>query len=413
MGWSARARRAIALSLVATAVLCRPAATDAAADSPPVVATFGDHDGFFSPDGDGHYERARFIFRLDARSAVTMLVRDHASQVVRTWRLGRLGEGRHVWAWNGKTSGHRLPDGHYTVVLRAWSGNRFAKVSAGTDILTTPDAGRLMLSRPTVYPAATTVADRLAVVYLREGYSEFAAEYPEYYGDDIPLRTRIVIRAPDGEAVYRALRRGYRPRFLWTARDADGHPLPAGTYQLRVTVRDSVGNVRAIRRSVSVSSAQLREQVWTSTFAATDASLGSPPLYDPGCNSCDVTCGPVPSERFAGGLSFRQPCSFGDYSRAVFGASPSVTPAPVDSYRVTATGGPTAPGDTDVALLSGVRLGPGDVTVSTPWQRVDLTDYPYLPAGAQPVTWAVSTSDENDYDVASFTVEYRYYAPIP
>jgi hypothetical protein len=58
-------------------------------------------------------------------------------------------------------------------------------------------------------------------------------------------------------------------------------------------------------------------------------------------------------------------------------------------------------------------MGPGDVTVSTPWQPVELDDYPYLPDRTQPVTWSVSTDTENDYDIATFTVEYRSYVPAP
>ena len=28
------------------------------------------------------------------------------------------------------------------------------------------------------------------------------------------------------------------------------------------------------------------------------------------------------------------------------------------------------------------------------------------------MSWAVSTSQGNDYDIASFTLEYRYYVPV-
>ena len=146
-------------------------------------------------------------------------------------------------------------------------------------------------------------------------------------------------------------------------------------------------------------------------------SLGkSPVVHDPSCLGCGEACGPVPSERFPGGLSFRQPCSFGSLSGwptvRFFGASSPLTPAPVDSFRVTATGGPSTPGGSDWATLDGVIMGPGDATVSTPWQSVELTHYPYLPDARQPVNWGFSTSQYNNYDLASFTVEYRYYTPM-
>ena len=84
----------------------------------------------------------------------------------------------------------------------------------------------------------------------------------------------------------------------------------------------------------------------------------------------------------------------------------------MDSWRVSATGGPTIPGDTDVGSLSGVTMGPGDVTVTTPWRQVDLLNQPYVPDGAQPAVWSFSTDGDNEFDVASFTVEYRYYVPV-
>lgn len=59
------------------------------------------------------------------------------------------------------------------------------------------------------------------------------------------------------------------------------------------------------------------------------------------------------------------------------------------------------------------NMGPGDATVSTGWRPVALTRYPYVPEGIQPVTWGFWTSQDNSYDLASMTVEYRYYVPVP
>jgi hypothetical protein len=105
------------------------------------------------------------------------------------------------------------------------------------------------------------------------------------------------------------------------------------------------------------------------------------------------------------------PCDWAYAAARWFGATPPVVPAPVDAFRVSATGGPTTPGDSDVAHVDGLVMGPGDVTVTTPWENVDLDSYPYIPDAHQPVTWAVSTDEENDYDIASFTIEYRYFVP--
>lgn len=371
------------------------------------------HDKFFSPNGDGVSDRFRVGFRLDHRAYVSVLVRARDGDVVKRESLGVLAAGRHMWRWNGRSSaGHLQPDGPYHAVVRARGDGRTGRVGASAKAVSKPDAGRLVLSRPVVYPAATAVVDSLAVAYVREGDSEEERLYGYYYGDrPIRLSTRLRITGPDGERVFDAVHSGYRQRFSWTARDGNDHALPSGDYRLRVKVTDEAGNSRIIRRTVAVSSEQLIEQIWTSTIPAASAESGPGPVYDPACNGCGEVCGPVASQRFPGGLSFLQPCSFGYAAVRHFGAAPPVTPAPVDAFRVTATGGPTTPGDTDIARFDELTVGPGDVSVTTSWEPVDLAHYPYLPDAQKPVTWSVSTSEENDYDIATFTVEYRHYVP--
>ncbi len=112
------------------------------------------------------------------------------------------------------------------------------------------------------------------------------------------------------------------------------------------------------------------------------------------------------------GLGFLQPCTFGYAAVKQFSATPPVQPAPVDSYRVTVSGGPPDPGGPGIGHLDGVVVGPGDATATTPWRQVDLTHYAYLPDASSPIFWGFSTSEGNDYDVASFTVEYRHYVPV-
>ena len=85
--------------------------------------------------------------------------------------------------------------------------------------------------------------------------------------------------------------------------------------------------------------------------------------------------------------------------------------APVDSFRVTATGGPTEPGSPDTGYLSGTPTAPGDSSTTTPWLPVGLTGYPHLPHQDRPVSWRFGTWDGSSYDVATFAVEYRHYVP--
>ena len=75
-----------------------------------------------------------------------------------------------------------------------------------------------------------------------------------------------------------------------------------------------------------MSDAQLTERVWTATIPAASADQRPGPVYDPSCLGCGEVCGPVPSDRFPGGLSFRQPCSFGYAAVEHFAAAPPDVP---------------------------------------------------------------------------------------
>jgi hypothetical protein len=372
-------------------------------------------DLYFSPNGDGISDRSRVRFRLEDRAFVSVLVRDRDGRAVRRDALGMLEAHRHVWRWDGRSNAGRvLPDGPYRVILRARGDGDTSRAGTGTIAVTVPDAGQLVLSRPTVYPDASAVVDSISVVYVRAGWSEEDRRYGAYYSErSIRLTARFVVVDADGEKLLERTSTKYTPTLSWTARDAADRPLAPGAYTLRVRITDEAGNARRVRREVTVSGAHLAERVWSATIPAATADPGRGPVYDPSCLGCGEVCGPVASERFAGGLSFRQPCDFGYAAVRYFSAAAPVVPAPVDAFRVTATGGPTTPGDTDVARFDGLVLGPGDASVTTPWVPVDLDAHPYLPDAQRPMSWGVSTSEENDYDVASFTVEYRYYEPVP
>ena len=196
--------------------------------SEPELLRLADRDRFLSPNGDHVSDRARFELRLDERAYVSVQVRDREWQVASRVRLGVLPAGRHVWHWDGRSSsGKVLPDGRYALVLRAWGGERTGRVTTFAEVLTVPDAGKLVLSRPVVYPAATAVDDSLDVVYVRAGYQEEIRQYWMYYGMPVQLRSRLVISGSDGERVLDARWRGYRPAFSWSARSDSGQPLPA------------------------------------------------------------------------------------------------------------------------------------------------------------------------------------------
>ncbi len=311
-------------------------------------------DLYFSPNGDGVGDRTRGV-PAGRRAYVSVLVRDNRGTTVRRAVLGSQDEGRHVWRWNGRsTTGRQVPDGSYRVILRASGGNRTAREVTSVNVVTEPDSGRLVLSRDTVYPAADVNVDSLSVAYVRAKWSEDDRLYWYYFSDrPIRLTAKFVVVDAVGDKVLSRTSTKYTPTFSWTARDAADEPLAPGTYTLRVKVTDEAGNARTFRRPVVVSAGQLSEKVWTATIPAGSADQGPGPVYDPSCLGCGEVCGPVASDRFPGGLSFRQPCNFGYAAVRYFAAAPPVVPAPVDAYRVTASGGPTTPGDTDVARFGG------------------------------------------------------------
>jgi hypothetical protein len=132
----------------------------------------------------------------------------------------------------------------------------------------------------------------------------------------------------------------------------------------------------------------------------------------PGCNGCGEGCSPVDSDRFPGGLSFRDCPGYGydAATSASFGLPLPFAAAPVDTYRVTATGGPPVVGGTGTGRLGSVTMGPGDATVTTGWAPVDLSRAPFVPDQDIAAEWGFSTTQ--DYDLASFTVEYQHYVEV-
>ncbi len=254
------------------------------------------------------------------------------------------------------------------------------------------------------------VDDHVQLVWVLDGWNPWDEEiFPE---EDQLARARLEIRTRGGDLVWRrTVRDRYTPTFDWYAQHDGGRALRAGRYVARVMVSDAAGNRRRDSRDLTVSHAQLVEEVWNSAVAAAQAGHYSP--YFGGCNGCGESCGPVASERFPDGLSFR-PCTAPYYwgTAGYFGSDVPFPEAPVDSYRVTASGGPTTPGSSDQGRLSGTPIGPGDAAATTPWRSVDLTGDPFLPAQDRPVTWTFATVPPNSYDVATFTVEYKHYVPV-
>jgi hypothetical protein len=302
-------------------------------------------------------------FSLDEAAHVTVLVTLTDHRHVHTVRgpvdLGRVAAGRHSWSWDGRGDDRRhLIDGWYEIVLRATIPGAVSEASVDAYVDTRPDEGRFLTTRSTVYPAASIVSDRMILTYLRQGWHANESLYPgQGWWDYRPsLRVQLTIRDADGRLVWREARTSnlLTFNFWWYARGPGGEPLPEGSYDARVEVTDAIGNRSSFSRALAVSHEQLRPEVWTSPAIPAGDATTYYPEYSPLCNGCTDMCEVLPSDRFPHGLSFR-PCTGSPYTFRDFVASPPVKAAPVDSFRITATGGPTTPGSDDVGASRASR----------------------------------------------------------
>jgi hypothetical protein len=372
---------------------------------------------YLSPDGDGVADTVRIPYPVEKPAGVRILVRSAVNaEVVRRVVRSHQQPGQHHWRWDGRDgAGFVVADGSYLIDIRVKRGTNVHRWGTQALVDTDGDQGTLLTSRPAVYPDATVVDDSVLLTYLREGWNPTEDAYPgeDYFGARIPLRLRMSVVSARGKVVWQAARRlgGMSSRFVWDGRRSDGKVVAAGRYDARLLVTDAAGNVTSYAQPIGVSHRQLVAETLTVHLdPATTEQTGS--VSPPGCNGCGEGCSPVDSDRFPGGLSFRDCQGYGydapTYAR--FALPLPFAAAPADTYRVTATGGPPTVGGTGAGHLSGLTMGPGDASVTTGWGSVDLSHYPYLPDQDLAATWFFTTTQ--DYDLASFTVEYQHYVEV-
>ncbi|HXH78310.1 hypothetical protein [Nocardioides sp.] len=395
-----------------------PAAGSAPNESGAPLLTFADDPWTnISPNGDGRLDAARFRFELGRRASVAVTIRpaqNGDAKPLQRESLGELEPGRHAWRWDGTRRGRSVADGTYELVFTARRGTRTERVSryVGVD---TDGRGRLLTTRPTVHPLAEAVEDQIALTWVTREWTE---HHEEADPGDRQSRSRLSIKDRRGTTVWHTFRKNeYAPHFRWDGRDADGTVLAAGDYVAVLKTVDQAGNLFTDATTLRVSHEQLEQRTWTTTVPAAQTVPYRHASH--GCLSCEDFVEPVPSDRFPGGLSYR-PAGVSSWgSRTIPLPFPA---APVDTYRVSAFGGPTTPGAPDVGILYGsggsARTPVGDGTTTVPWGPVGVDDLPFLPSGTQPIGWrfladySYELNRHQSYDVASFTVEYRYYAPV-
>lgn len=419
---------AAALLLAAGALALVPAA--AAPPAPGSTPTLR-APAAFSPDGNGVADTAKVKFTLPAAGSATLQIKGSGlstekAPTVRIVRFGRLAAGRHVWRWDGRDQrGRRLPEGPYELRLNPWTDSYVPRDRIVLDTSFSAQVSpveRYAVSGRTapvqVFPRTTVVRDG---VDLR-AVAEIGAS------GTVP-RVRLVVEDSDGDVVLEREKAALDGPWLvrWTARRG-GRALPPGDYTATVRGVDKWGNAgRSKPLPVRVSGRRLvwqeesrvlpavAHQVHLCTFSAANG-CGDPAPYGR----------VLPSERYAGGLSFRS--LVGESVERSLASSVFYLPVPetagvrgVDSARVSFAGSPTVDGETDLGHLA-LWAGTGTIGVSSSTGAgTEWAPDPYLAHGALAsdplprfapgVVWSFYTRGTDSVDVATFTVDLRYLLP--
>jgi hypothetical protein len=204
-------------------------------NSPPVVGEIHVFP-FFSPNGDGRFDKARLTFQPKETDDITVAVLNSSGDEVR-----QLLSSRHVHAgelvrllWDGLTDdGGRAPDGRYRYRITLRHQGRSVKLASSVRLDTTPPR-----------PRVTAVGPR----------SEFGPELlPSPDGGDAVVH----LQAPGFKPVIRLFKTGPGPTRLvleddtlqdgakewrWNGTTKDGRPVSPGTYVATIETRDKAGN---------------------------------------------------------------------------------------------------------------------------------------------------------------------------
>ena len=197
--------------------------------APPVVQLQGQR--WFSPDGDGHKDRANLTLRVRESDTLTADLIDAAGNPVRrlvTERAIRPSSPVRL-RWDGRTDGGVIaPDGVYRVRGTLLEQGRSVVNPKLITLDTTPPRPRVISIKPgqVVGPKAPEMAIRVSGISRRS-----------------PTRLRV-IRTDAGapQVVAEGTRAPGLRRWIWDGRSG-GRPVPAGVYVVQVRVRDRAGNV--------------------------------------------------------------------------------------------------------------------------------------------------------------------------
>lgn len=221
-----------------------------------------------SPDGDGRRDTTRLTYRLDQRADVALEVRagaDGAGRLLLRRPLGRQPAGTHAVTWDGRARDRAVRD----------RAVRDGVVTVGVST-TAGDQRGLATTTVTVDRSEPAVRDvrrgARQVLPVRDGYRD-TVPVTGRVGEDVRW-VRVEARGPGGLVESRKLRRvAPGPVTVpWTARRADGSPVPVGRWSVRLVAADAAGNVgRSAAVTVQVSGQRLTRRTGSISVTARES----------------------------------------------------------------------------------------------------------------------------------------------
>jgi hypothetical protein len=203
-------------------------------NSPPVVGEIHVFP-FFSPNGDGRFDKARLTFKPKETDDITVAVLDSSGDEVR-----QLLSSRHVHAgelvrllWDGLTDdGRRAPDGRYRYRITLRHQGRSVKLASSVRLDTTPPRPRVTSVGPFKVPGPEILPQPDggdAVVHLQApGYKPVIRLFKTGPGAMRKVLEDDMLQ--DGATEWR-----------WNG-TVNGRPVSPGTYVATIETRDKAGN---------------------------------------------------------------------------------------------------------------------------------------------------------------------------
>lgn len=355
-----------------------------------------------SPDGDGRGDTTRLTYRLDERANVALEVRagaDGAGRLLLRRPLGRQPAGTGAVTWDGRVRGRTVRDGIVTLgVSTTFGTQRGLATTTVTVDRRSPAVRDVRRGARRVFPVADGYRDTVPVTGR--------------VGEDVRW-LRVEARGPGGVVESRKLRRvAAGPVTLpWTARRADGSPVPPGRWSVRLVAADAAGNVgRSTAVTVQVSGQRLTRRTGSLSVTARES------LDEVFSDECSLVFRHTRGERrgwvgyfSSGTCSSPDAYAVGDHQLRLPRA------VRYGTVQISAFGGRGDRRYRDSALLTyydryqnlsphTVRLRPAVGTYTGPRVAADR-----LLVRKRVLRWSTMTTKVAWYDVERYTVRYTYF----